>query len=316
MLDVIKKASELFLNKIPFVIVTIIDKQGSSPREVGASMIVTEKGLICGTTGGGKEEYLAIEKAKELIKEKRSDIEKYVLTTKDAVGIGMTCGGINEMHFEYVDPEDVLAGEYFSILLDNKYEDKYICYNVGENSGFSIEVDGVMKPCTRSKKVLDNYFKLRISHSKRIFIFGGGHVSQALVPVLTYVGFEVIVLENRKEFLTEELFPNVKRMLIDYDNFSDLDILKSDYVIILTRGHKSDKVTLEGSLDKKASYIGVIGSKTKAKIMIDSLKGTKYEDLIEGRVYSPVGLSIGAQTPREIAISIAAQVIEKYRGEQ
>ncbi|SHH61465.1 xanthine dehydrogenase accessory factor [Anaerosphaera aminiphila DSM 21120] len=318
MVNLIKRALELFSKNTPFIIATIVKKEGSSPREEGASMLVTKDGLDFGTIGGGAEEYNAIEYAKELIKKEKSENKKFILTNNQAESIGMVCGGVNVVHFEYVSPEDNLAEKYFNKIIDNySTVELELVYSLSEDIGFSILVDGELQSFTRGEpKLKIELFKLKIVNELRVFIFGGGHVSKALVPILNYLNLKTIVVEDRAEFLREEDFPNSKKVLADYSNLMNLNIEREDYVCILTRGHKSDGLVLRQVLEKSPTYVGVIGSRKKAQLMLDSLKGTEYEDLLEGRVYSPVGLEIGAQTPEEISISIAAQIVEKYRGEK
>lgn len=314
MKDILNRAYELFLEGSPSVIATITAKHGSTPRGEGSSMLITEQGYDCGTVGGGAQEYQAIELAKKLVKEEKSDNHKYILTTNEAEDIGMVCGGTNHIHFEFINPKEEIIGEYLKLILDN-YQDKKInmVYDMDLVSGFSVEVDGELLPFTKGGNPT-NLFKFKIDAIPRIFIFGGGHVSQATVPILDYLEYETIVVENREEFLKEEDFPNSKRYLMEYDKIDDLDITKDDYVIILTRGHVSDKESLKSTLRKKPKYIGVIGSQKKSILMFKELEGTEYEELAKGRVYSPVGIEIGAETPKEIAISIIAQIIQVARG--
>ncbi|RVU54123.1 XdhC family protein [Anaerosphaera multitolerans] len=318
MVNLIKRSLELFSKNTPFVIATIVEKEGSSPREEGASMIVIKDGLDFGTIGGGAEEYNAIKYAIKLIEEERSGNKKFVLTNNEAENIGMVCGGTNVVHLEYISPKDTVAGEYFKEIIKN-YSKKEVelIYSLKEDIGFSISINGEIFNFTKNNlKAPEKVFKVKITDRIRIFIFGGGHVSKALVPVLNYLHLKTIVVEDRAEFLKEEDFPNSKRILADYFNLEDIDIREEDYVCILTRGHKSDNEILIQVLSKKPKYIGVIGSRKKAKLMFDNLKNTEYENLLKDRVHSPVGIDIGAQTPEEISISIAAEIIKNYRGEK
>ncbi|MDY2987281.1 MAG: XdhC family protein [Peptoniphilus sp.] len=314
MKEIIYRAYELYTENNPLVIATIISKSGSTPRGEGSSMIITENGYDFGTVGGGAQEFQAIELGKNLVREKKSDDHKYILTNNEAEDIGMVCGGTNRIHFEYIDPCDELAGEYLKFIIDNySTADVSIVYDLDLSCGFTIEVDGELKPFTKGGSS-ENLFKFKIEAEPKMFILGGGHVSQATVPILNYLGYETIVVENREEFLKEEDFPNSKRYLIEYEDVKKLDITRDDYVIILTRGHISDKIALKSALDKKPKYIGVIGSRKKSILMFKDLEGTEYEEIAKGRVFSPVGIEIGAETPKEIAISITAQIVAVARG--
>lgn len=314
MKEIINRIYELFVENSPAIIATITAKSGSTPRGEGSSMIITKEGYDSGTVGGGAQEYNAIEYGKELVVKKISDNHKYILTTNQAEDIGMVCGGTNNIHFEYIDPSNELIGNYFKFILDNYSNHKIkMVYDLDCKSGFSIEIDGELQPFTLGGSPT-NVFKFNIEADPRVFVLGGGHVSQATVPILDYLGYETIVVENREEFLKKEDFPNSTRYLMDYENLDSLDITKDDYVIILTRGHVSDKQSLKSALKKRPKYIGVIGSRKKSALMFKELEGTEYEEFAKEKVFSPVGIEIGAQTPREIAISIIAQIIKVSKG--
>ena len=136
--------------------------------------------------------------------------------------------------------------------------------------------------------------------------------------MLASVGFRCVVLEDREEFLQKELFPGaweVRRVCNDRIS-ETVKIREEDYVCILTRGHKDDMIIQAQVLQTKASYIGVIGSRRKAAAVAAALK-EKYHISSEElkRVHTPIGLPIGAETPAEIAVSIAAELIRCRAGQ-
>ncbi len=148
-----------------------------------------------------------------------------------------------------------------------------------------------------------------------LFILGGGHISLALSRIAKIVGFRIVVTDNRPEYATPERFPEAETTLsIEYDKvFPELKVGKNGYIVIVTHGHKGDAAALEGALTTEAKYIGMIGSKIKNESVYKKLmaKGIKQEQL--DRVFAPIGLSIHAQTPEEIAISILAEMIKVRR---
>lgn len=147
----------------------------------------------------------------------------------------------------------------------------------------------------------------------KAFVFGAGHCGEKLVPLLGQVGFRTIILDDRMEYANHERFAAADEIVV-LDSFTDalqnLPIDEKSYIIILTRGHLHDKTVLQQSLKTKARYIGMIGSRQKREETYRALReeGFTTEDL--NRVTSPIGLSIGAETPEEIAVSIAAQLIQ------
>ena len=150
------------------------------------------------------------------------------------------------------------------------------------------------------------------------YVFGGGHVSLSLSKILHFIEFEYVVLDDRQEFVTHERFPDAKNVIChEFDHvFDRLDLsAHSSYIIIVTRGHKSDLVVLEQALHHSVKYIGMIGSTRKVKLLLDDLRqrGVPAERLEQ--VHAPIGLEIYADTPEEIAISIAAEIIKVWRSD-
>ncbi|OPZ71286.1 MAG: putative xanthine dehydrogenase subunit A [Firmicutes bacterium ADurb.Bin456] len=144
-----------------------------------------------------------------------------------------------------------------------------------------------------------------------VYIFGAGHVSQRIAALSETVGFRTVVMDDRAEFANRERFPEpVEIRLIDsFRKLPDLDIDGDSYLIIVTRGHLYDKIILEQVLRSGAGYIGMIGSRIKRDLTYEELikQGFRLGEL--ARVYSPIGTSIGAETPGELAISIVGELI-------
>jgi xanthine dehydrogenase accessory factor len=153
----------------------------------------------------------------------------------------------------------------------------------------------------------------RLAMAGRVYVFGGGHVAQALVPVLAAVDFSCTVLEDRTEFCREELFPGAEAvLLIDNARISgSVAVTARDYLVLVTRGHKDDMAVLAQALKTPARYIGMIGSRRKAAAVFAGLMEQGYGEGGLARVHTPIGLGIGAKTPAEIAVSIAAQLIQE-----
>lgn len=148
-----------------------------------------------------------------------------------------------------------------------------------------------------------------------LFILGGGHISFTLAKIGKLVGYNIVVVDDRPEFATSQRFPEAERVIaISYNRaFSELNVGKSGYIVIVTHGHKGDAAALEGALSTEAKYIGMIGSKTKNESVYARLKAKGISQQQLDRVHAPIGLSIHAQTPEEIAISIMAQIIQERR---
>jgi len=156
-----------------------------------------------------------------------------------------------------------------------------------------------------------------IISSPNLFIMGGGHIALALAKMGQMLGFKVTVVDDRPEYASAERFPEANKTIVSsYDTaFSKLNVGKNDYIVIVTEGHKEDADALEGALATRAKYIGMIGNKAKNESVYNRLKAKGITQAQLERVHAPVGLSINAQTPEEIAVSILAEIIKVRRGE-
>ena len=145
----------------------------------------------------------------------------------------------------------------------------------------------------------------------RLIVFGGGHIAKPLVEFASKVGFTVTVIDDRPYFANSTRFPEAEKVFCeDFKNsFNLIKFKESDFVVIVTRGHRHDGLVLREVLNHNLSYIGMIGSKRRVKGMMEELISEGYSKEALDKVNSPIGLDIGAVTPEEIAISIVSQLI-------
>ena len=153
-----------------------------------------------------------------------------------------------------------------------------------------------------------------IISTPEIIIFGAGHISCALAKFGKLLGFITIVIDDRKNYATEERFPDADQIIVDdfEDVFTKLHIDRRSYLVIVTRGHRHDEAVLRKAIDTPARYIGMIGSKSKVKTIMNNLRTSGIDDHTIDKIHSPIGIDINAETPDEIAVSIIAQIIKIY----
>lgn len=313
------------------VLATIVEQQGSTPRGAGAAMIVNKDGRITGTVGGGAIEFRAECRAKKLIEEKKSYIEHFYLKPNQVQDIGMVCGGDVTVDFRFIENnENSLAladkvlemfskDEEFWMILRTDCTDcsglSFYSKSAGLKGSYVPEevIAGLRDKPHKMSVDGHDYFSVELQNMSKVYIFGGGHVSQALCPCLTAIGFKCIILEDREEFCRPELFPTAEKlMLIDINKIQDyIEITDRDFVCIMTRGHKDDLEVQAQIMRTPAYYIGVIGSRSKKASVFAQLKERGFTDDDLSRVTTPIGLDIKAETPAEIAVSIAGQMIER-----
>jgi xanthine dehydrogenase accessory factor len=150
----------------------------------------------------------------------------------------------------------------------------------------------------------------------RLIILGGGHVGGALCRAAALLDYRIIIIDDRPAFAAEKSHPDAYQVICDrFENALDqLEPSAADYLVIVTRGHQHDRLCLEKSLDRQAAYIGMIGSRKRVEAQMQELQAKGYSSEQLARVHSPIGLSIGAVTEPEIAISILAEITAARRG--
>jgi xanthine dehydrogenase accessory factor len=146
-------------------------------------------------------------------------------------------------------------------------------------------------------------------------IFGGGHISKSLAKVLDLAGFRVSVIDNREAFASKERFPEAAEVhAAEYEDvFPLLPITESSYIVIVTRGHRDDMRVLRWAVNTPARYVAMIGSKRKTISVVKELEKEGLPRAAFEKVSAPMGLEIGAVSPEEIAISVAAEMIAMRR---
>ena len=151
--------------------------------------------------------------------------------------------------------------------------------------------------------------------AETIYLFGAGHISQNVARIAKTLGFLVIVIDPRSELNNAVFFPTADLMIVDeYGSaFSKLNINESSYIIICTQKHIIDEQCLEFAIGTQAKYIGMIGSKKKVREIKERLSKKNVHQYQLDRIFSPIGLPIGAETPAEIAISILAEIVKARR---
>jgi xanthine dehydrogenase accessory factor len=147
-----------------------------------------------------------------------------------------------------------------------------------------------------------------------VYLFGGGHVSMAVAKAANAAGFGIGVVDDREAFANKERFPMAQDVFTSYEEaFEKIRPNASSYLVIVTRGHKEDMRVLAWAVRTEARYMGMIGSKRKVLSVYRALENEGYKPEEFERVYAPMGLEIGALSPEEIAVSIAAELVAVRR---
>lgn len=302
--DKIEKGIDVYL-------ITVAETIGSSPGKVGFKMAVAADNDLNGTIGGGIMEYQLVELArKELNSKSGKNFLKRQVHSHDAEEdkSGMICSGEQTQIFSYFSKKHIDDVNRIIELTESNQPGRLTLTTSG------IEVlEGKTQFDIEFKKSESNFiYNEPLGNKETVYIFGAGHISVPLSQILSLLDFRVEVYDNRKDLSTfsQNAYAH-KKEVVDYKSVSGLvPEGKNSYVVIMTFGHKFDEIVLKQFLKKDLKYIGMIGSKSKVDTIFKELVNEGFSKEQVERVCSPIGLPIGGQTAAEIAVSIAAQIVE------
>lgn len=330
------------------VIATVIGTEGSTPQKPGSSAIFGNGGLITGTVGGGVVEWRTQEISQECGQSKISRFFHYNLDKDTSEPEEAICGGSITIlidadplaHIPVFKEIDKTIADRESGLLITKVTDKgNNCVNIDRywltraiKPDLHPEVIQKIEPFVseiRSSYHSDNcrkfdltlpgeesastFFLENLFPMPELIIAGAGHVGKALSHLGRMLGFEVTVIDNRHEYANYVNLPDADHVIVQDIGRAMEEIKKSDetYIVIVTRGHSDDSSALRPCIGSSARYVGMIGSKPKVTRMHSDfiLNGWATEEEWS-RIYTPIGLEIKSKTVEEIAVSIAAQLVQ------
>ncbi len=308
----------------------ILSKKGSAPRSAGSMMLLDPNGILCGSIGGGAAEFSAVSTAKTLLFQKQSRVISYDMTPSGAAELGMACGGEILTLFWYLPPDAqtlslLTAAQTLAVRDENGWLTLSISRKGEVNASIFADNDRRMTvlagtlplpahhPETAEMEQTEEeiLFTAKLHTAGKVYLFGGGHLTKALLPILCAVDFVPVVIDDRPEFSSPQNLPLAAQTFTaaPQEFFAQNTIRPCDYIVIATRGHLLDFDALRGALETSAGYIGLIGSQKKLAFTWERLSQYGVAPEQWDRVYKPIGLPIGAQTPQEIAVSIAAELI-------
>jgi xanthine dehydrogenase accessory factor len=324
----------------PLVLCQVVETRGSTPQKAGAIMVVDPSGGQIGTLGGGCVENEVKQKSLRHLDGSAASLHSYVLDHDYAWADGLICGGKMVIVSQPLGGPEPLA--YFRAL-DRAIEQgegftEAVVVNPEPMPGAALgdrflfdggglplaswtagSSDGL--PASRVQP-LDDRPKPRVERGVaflpnlprvRLVIVGAGHVGQAVAGLAAEADFDVWVVDDRQQYANAARFPTARRILVGpiEEVLGSLDVTPRTYALIVTRGHGHDQEALYHLAATPASYVGLIGSRRKIRLIFEGLReqGIAEDDL--RRVTAPVGLDIGSQSVIEIAISIVAELIAR-----
>lgn len=323
---------------------TVVKVEGSSYRQPGARMLVTEDGLLTGAISGGCLEGDALRKALLSIQQQQNKLITYDTSSEDDIefGVQLGCNGIVHILFEYID--DAVANNPMQLLQQLEAERKEaVMLTIFSLKRQTVQIGTVMLYRDDTQLYYSNDIGLeilsdlkavisdRISIVKKIkgdseqealinyidppvslVIAGAGNDVQPLVKMGALLGWEVTVGDGRATHSTIKRFPEAKQVIVvkPEELVERLAIDSQTYFVLMTHNYKYDLAVLKLLLETNCNYIGILGPKTKLKRMFQDLEnqGVTVSDEQLDRIYGPVGLDIGAETSEEIALAVVAEI--------
>lgn len=293
----------------PLAVLCVVESIGSSPGRAGFKMCVPEGGGVFGTIGGGIMEKKLVDLAHDLFGREKAfpHLKRQIhQTDPGADRSGMICSGEQTVAYFLLrgDTAILLVGGILAAFDDPERP---------RELEFSSRGMRIVDPGEHRELADGEWCYHEALHAQpRIAIVGAGHVSLALSRQMTQLGFHVTVYDDRKGLHTwrANTFAQ-ERKHVDYAEM--VMHLPSDpelYVVIASVGYRTDDIVLRQLIRRRFKYLGMLGSAEKVRLMFEAMRKDGFTEAELARVHAPIGLPIHSRTPEEIAVSIAAEIIQ------
>jgi xanthine dehydrogenase accessory factor len=318
---------------IPVMLLYVLESKGSSPGRQGFFMAVNAKKKMSGSIGGGIMEHKFVEKAFEEITNNKLKITNLPAGPKDSGLLRSKQGNKGEvrkqLHDKAVGKNQsgmICSGEQTILIYAVQEKDvrhiKKLVKSLEKNKNWTLHLlpEGILFNKRAPEKNFEFSFENdnewtyteKTGYKNHLYIIGGGHCALALSRIMSRMDFYIHLFETREGLNTMKAneFAHKKKIVGSY---SDLGKIipsgKNNYVVIMTFGYRTDDIVLKALLGKRFKYLGLLGSKKKIEKMYNDFRTEGIDDETLNKIYSPIGINIKSETPEEIAISIAGEMI-------
>jgi xanthine dehydrogenase accessory factor len=328
---------------------TLVDVVRSAPRDPGAVFAVCDDGRLAGSISGGCVEAALVDEATEALRDGRARVVSYGLSDSEAQAVGLTCGGTLRILVERLDPafceqlererSDLVAlvvrlddaarlavlreqciGTLGNADLDEVVADEAREGHASEQPRLRIvpchpEEAALAQPSRRTHTDLE-LFITSVVATPDMYVFGAIDFANAVVGIGRLLGYRVTICDARPAFASRGRFPQADRVVVAWPHefLATAPIDERTAIVLLTHDEKFDVPAIREALRSKAGYIGAMGSRRTHEHRVAQLReaGVSEEQLT--RLNAPIGLDIGARTPEETAVAIAAEIIALRHG--
>lgn len=320
------------------ILCQVVETKGSTPQKAGALMLVSADAGQKGTLGGGCVEGEVKQKAIRLFESEQVEIHEYILDHDYAWADGLICGGKMVILAEALRGKESLdyfqayqiqldSGEGFTeavvvgpekagcrqgerFLIDAKGQ--CVAARFGTSFPAATLQDRIVPLHERPRPSLKGGIAVLPTLPRiKLVIVGAGHVGQEVALLAAHADFDVWVIDDRRQYANKDRFPAAKQIVVGplEQVIPELEITPHTYALIVTRGHGHDQEALELLAPTAATYVGLIGSQRKIKLIFENIKANGMPAATLARVKAPIGVDIGSQTVPEIGISVVAELI-------
>jgi len=347
--DVTAEVGRLHAAGERFALATVVGTWASAPRQPGAAMLVAGSGEATGSVSGGCVEGAVYELAQEVLGEGEAVLQRYGVSDDDAFAVGLTCGGTIDIFVEALDsttfPE--LGEVLSSVAADEPVAVATVIDGPGRVGAHQVvwpgRVAGSLGPKRLDDAVADDVrgmldhgvtgmlhigpdgerrqdelsvFVQSFAPAPRMLVFGAIDFAAAVARVGTFLGYRVTVCDARGVFATAKRFPEADEVVVEWPHryLAATEVDSRTVICVLTHDPKFDVPLLEAALRTDAAYIGAMGSRRTHDDRLSRLREEGVSEESLARLASPIGLDIGARTPEETAVSIAAEIVGRRWG--
>jgi xanthine dehydrogenase accessory factor len=327
---------------------TIVGVRGSTYRRAGARLLLTRSQQMVGNISGGCLESDVMVVADEVMTSGSPRLATYDLTADDDAvwGLGLGCNGVIDVFVEPVDPaaelftllREAIAGEWtlalVTVLDGSRAGARIVVRTDGSRSGTlgdastdsraaraaqAVLVEGTSRQQTIAAPSGDTRVFIEVLRPPiRLVVCGAGHDAIPVVQQAAALGWRTLVVDQRQRFLVPERFPGAQRFIhADPDTAAaQVPVDGRTYVVIMTHNYLHDRALLRGFLETEAGYIGMLGPRNRTEKILAELEadGLRLSDRDRGRIYGPIGLDVGSETPEEIALAVCGEILAADTG--
>jgi xanthine dehydrogenase accessory factor len=320
--DVLDTLERWAADGTPVAIATVVSTERSAPRDPGAVLAVSEPGDVAGSVTGGCVEPAVYGEAREVLAGGEPRLKTYGIADEEAFEVGLPCGGTVHIFVDRLDPGLVAP------IAEAVREERPIALEMritGEGAGEKRLVGpGDEGPAADllargETGILDTpegqVFVSSFAPRPNMYVFGAVDHAAALASIGRFLGYRVTVCDARAKFVTRERFPDVDELVVEWpDRFlAGAPVDERTAICVLTHDHKFDIPALKVALESPAGYIGAMGSRRTNEDRAERLRGEGVTDDEIARIHAPIGLKIGSRSPEEVAVAIAAQIVQVLR---